>query len=119
MKLNHDLIRDIMLYVEENTGESLNYVFLTDMLEEFPSCTKEEILYHCRQLDSAKFVSNITTMSCGMLTWSGHQYLDNIRDKSAWDKVKESGITSMSLDVAKDLAKDVITSMAKKKLGLE
>lgn len=119
MKLNHDLVRDLMLCIEENTNSTIRFLFIEELTKKLPTYTEDELKYHYFQLFDAGYISSANNFQCGKLTYEGHKYLDNIRDKSAWDKLKDSGLSSMSLDVAKDLAKEVITSLAKKKLGLD
>jgi hypothetical protein len=52
------------------------------------------------------------------MTWEGHEFLDSIRDKPTWDKVKgraaEKGAT-----LSFELIKAIAISYAKSKLGLE
>jgi hypothetical protein len=49
-----------------------------------------------------------------MMTWSGHEFLDHIRQDTAWNKVKgaarEKGL-ELSLDVIVSLAKTIINSL--------
>jgi len=55
------------------------------------------------------------------LTWDGYDFLNNVREKSAWQKVLgragAAGFlgTQLSLDVGKDLEK----ALVKEALGLE
>lgn len=56
------------------------------------------------------------------LSWAGHEFLSNISKDEVWNKLKEdlgaNGLSSLSLDVLKDLAKAAASEWAKKKLGL-
>ncbi len=123
MRLNHDCIRDIMLYIEDNTSPSLDCVEFDDLCKFLTNQYDREIIhYHIDKLSQAEFISTFYADNCpqyiSSLSWIGHEYLDNIRDKTAWEKLKESGLASMSLDVAKDLIKDIVISLAKNKIGL-
>ncbi|WP_423748462.1 DUF2513 domain-containing protein [Bacillus cereus] len=50
------------------------------------------------------------------MTWDGHQFLDNIREKSIWEatKIKAATLGSVSLPTLSELAKSYIAE----KLGL-
>lgn len=123
MRLDHDCIRDILLYIEENTSYE-NSICFDDICSFFSVKYSEDvILYHVDKITEANFVSTFyasdAPQEISSLTWTGHEYLDNIRDKSVWEKLKQSGLSSMSLDIAKDLAQEIITSIVKNKLHLE
>lgn len=124
MQLNHDCIRDILLYIEDNTNhpnDIVNFNKICATLED--KYDRDVVHYHINQLTQAKFISTKYADNrpyyISPLTWEGHGYLDNIRNKPVWEKLKEIGLSSMSLDVAKDLAKEIIISFAKSKLHLE
>lgn len=127
MRLNHDCIRDVMLYIEQNITERYSVLsgqkLATDLSDKYDANT---IAYTLYQLENAKLIGDLVSadnynmpLKIRDLTWSGHEYLDNIRDKTAWSKLKESGLASMSLDVAKELAKEIVLSIAKNKLKLD
>lgn len=124
MKLNHDCIRDIMLYVEEHTDSHLDTVELKEILKEYPQYNIDTLKYHSSQLHDAHFISRLDLYPnngmLGKLTWSGHEYIDNIRDKTAWQMIKEGAfdLSSMSLNMVGQLSKELIFSYAKKKFGL-
>lgn len=124
MRLNHDCIRDIMLYIETQINTTHDTVGLNQLVDNFQNYTEDVLIYHINQLVNAGFIQKPMygggkPLLIPTFTWKGHEYLDNIRDKSAWEKLHESGLSSFSLDIAKDLAGDVTKSLLKKKLGLE
>lgn len=127
MRLNHDCVRDILLCIEDCTGD-LNAIYRISYICDSLSSkySSNEIEYHMHLLDEAGFIYGIKFFVSGdgilqRLSWKGHEYLDNIRDKSAWSKLKDGSIdlSCMSLDVLGQIAKELALSIAKKKLGLE
>lgn len=126
MKLNQDCIRDILLYIEENTPRTLNLIDIPDIYNALiDNYSSDEILYHIKLIDEAGFISNVQYTFDGgcleRLSWNGHQYLISIKDKTIWEKLKDGtvDISCMSLDVLGQIAKELTLSIAKKKLGLE
>lgn len=126
MQLNHDCIRDVLLYLESNTTSISDLTPATAIANKLSDSYKQDVIFYTiHQLNYAKYISSLQSggannnpIFVGNLTWIGHEYLDNIRDKTAWEKLKESGLASMSLDVAKDLIKEIVINLAKSKLGL-
>ena len=87
MKLNKDLIRDIAIYIESNgDGERPK--------TEIDGYTYNEIRYHFMQmLDMGLIKVNIRSINGSVLkyyslTYKGHEFLENIRDKYIWDEIK-------------------------------
>lgn len=119
MKLNHDLLRDLLIYVESNT-DGRNVVRVT----EIDGYTENEINYHFRLLlDGSYVVGEITGLGenkirCSRLTLKGHQYLESIKNKYIWDELKRDielkGLKNISLDIIKDYADKLIRN----KIGL-
>jgi hypothetical protein len=91
MKLDKDLVREILLQVEASP-DPMEMVNLS-----IPDHSQEEIAYHVQILDEAGFIEalNLTTMSGydwrpRRLTYEGHEFLDTIRDAEAWRFTKET-----------------------------
>ncbi|TWT29182.1 hypothetical protein KOR34_53210 [Posidoniimonas corsicana] len=94
MKRDWDLIRSILLYIEEH-----------DKLEGFDGADPDSALfkYHVRLLSESELVHGIgvitsiddnpTTMIYSTppigLTWAGHDFIDSARDDDRWKKAKE------------------------------
>ena len=89
MKRDMDLIRKILLHVEEND----NLKFAIDRYEQ------REIAYHVRLLVEAELLKavaipvlsgDIVLQDTGhtALTWGGHEFLDAARDEGRWNKAK-------------------------------
>lgn len=107
MRLNHDYIRDILLYIENNldyeNDQADKHKEITDgqliNADCFTNYNKQELTYALELLIKSGFVDlasrpNITNGNVNIariigLTWSGHQLLDNIRNDTVWNAVKE------------------------------
>lgn len=119
MKLKNDCVRDIMLYVEENLvdGRQIGTQFLQSELKKY---SIQEINYTCRKLVEANFLQVFSScggaMSIKEMTYTGHQFLDTIRNNKVWEatKAKISQIGSVSIPIIQDVASSIIKS----KLGI-
>lgn len=129
MKLDHDCVRDLLLYIEDQVTYATQ--FRASLVDEpnsdlnYPSSTivyAAERLLEAGYLDGkvSKFLSGGRTVYIQSITWSGHAFLDNIRPKPAWDKVKAGAKTlgSSSLDILSKVAAQVVTKMLSEQLGL-
>ena len=114
MRLNQDLVRTLLLYIEEITDGQKNF-----LVESFPSDFPDEdpvvITYHLKYLLDAGLVEGIRGYIID-ITPMGREYLDNIRDESIWDATKEKlqPVGQVALDVISSVAKSFLLS----KLGL-
>lgn len=124
MKLNHDCLRQLMIYLEENLElkvnglpESLKLRHIDDdRLSEF---SEEEIYYAARKLVEARYITVVnkdispTSMIIKEITWIGHDYLDSIRDPKVWREVKNKtkDLAGVALEVIKSIAIDISKSM--------
>ena len=118
MKRDMDLIRKIMLKIEEEYRSSAIINLSIDGYD------RETVAYHCRILNDAGFVSDyegryasdqLYMFWVGPLTWEGNDFLDKIRDDGIWHKTKEV-ITKKGLplivDTIKTIANSFITAAA-------
>lgn len=115
MRLNHDCVRDILLYIEKNTTDELPFVDAEDLIINLKEYASDTINYHLRQIDKAGLVDGIfyadnVPQTVGDLSWDGRHYVDNIRDNNVWNKLKEisKNMASASLPVLVDKAPDVV-----------
>ena len=100
MKLNYDCVRSVLLTVEKSKtiDEELNLNPLTDetIFEQLPKYEDNEILYTIEKLKEAGYINAALQFAAGhfidgavsSITYSGHEYLDNIREPEVWRKVK-------------------------------
>lgn len=122
MKLNVDCVRDILLVIEsKNLG--VQYT-LEDIQQQLNNEYSFDDIYYCcyqlynnnmidafvidlslqRQLPHIKYITE--------LTFSGHSFLENIKNDNNWNKTKQklNEIGSYSLDIIKEVAKHAIIS---------
>lgn len=95
MKLNPDLIRAILIDIEDN-GRATGY----DKEPVIDGYSKDEIFYHAQMMEQAGLVTlrHSKPMNKGFyksahidnITWHGHQFLDLSRNNEIWKKSKET-----------------------------
>ncbi|MEG0255911.1 MULTISPECIES: DUF2513 domain-containing protein [Lactobacillales] len=123
MKLSHDCIRDILLFTEEIpymehlTGTK---IFKSERLKKY---SEDEINYAISKLgnEDAQLINGFVKIASGKpyltsissLTFTGHNYLDNIRDPKVWSESKRisAKFTSVSIEIMTTIASNVITKM--------
>ena len=113
MKLDHDCVRHLLLFVEE----SLDYGDEIDTHSiSIDNYTPEEITYTAEKLIEAGYLNGgpIPDILISSLTFNGHEFLDNIRDDKVWKKTKEvlSSLASSSLKIVNSTAIQVVTTLA-------
>lgn len=105
MKRDMDLVRQILIAIEETPDDSVDLNF-----EEYE---EELINYHVGLLVEAGLIKGLGTQATDTtywsperLTWAGHEFLDAARNETVWNSaknlVKEKG-GSIPFDVLKDL----------------
>jgi hypothetical protein len=112
MKLDKDLVREILLQVEAYP-HPMGWVELN-----VPGHSAEEIAHHIELLDEAGFVeADDLTDTDGYdwrakrLTYEGHEFLDTVRDGEVWrltkETAKKTGVASVHalFEIAKSYAK--------------
>lgn len=128
MRLNPDCIRDILFYVEENTGYSEMIPFCTN-LERFNIKLKNDypadvILYHLELCEEYGYLTiyshTMGAINVKRLSVSGHEFLENIRKDTNWNKTKEvaQNAGSASIEILSNVASNLISALISKKLGL-
>lgn len=123
MKFSHDLARYIMLDIEKYphiSGPTKDYLIIE--LEKEGYSDLNEIAYVTKKLYEGGLIEKeseidpqgtVTNLVTGNLTFSGHQLLDNIKDDSIWEEVKERvtrETSSASLEILEIVAIDIIKS---------
>ena len=119
MKRDMDLIRDILLHVEEDetlTGSR----FKTFDSKDFAGHSDDEITYHVDLLFEAGLVDGSPNLhplpAISKLTWQGHEFIAATKDPQIWASVKERlrGLPDIAMSLIAEIGKAEI----KKKLGL-
>lgn len=114
MRLNYDLIREILLCVEENTSLRSELVFIEDsehsrkLFEDyefcFPAvseiqerlergCSNDALIYHIRYCVQAELLvtnptDNVCRYAIADLSVKGHDYLNMVRSEETWVSIK-------------------------------
>ena len=123
MKRDMDLIRLILLDIEEKDNGSGRTVIIGDLGH--PS---EVVTEHLFLLKNAGFIEGIDAshmqgrdLLVQRLTWDGHEFLDTIRDPDVWAKTKSGAekVGAFSIDVLSDIAKGVIKKKIASLSGVE
>lgn len=122
MRLNPDCMRDVLLVAEEHVPLN-GSLSMGNLLSLLPSYSKDELTYTCLKLnegnllnilkmnsDNATSVANISD-----ITYEGHQFLENIRNQSTWETVKQklSLLGSSSVPVIMSVASQLMTEKIK------
>lgn len=125
MKRDLDLVRSILMYVENADGE----VDADDMATEcWPI---ETVAYHVRLMshhglldvsqDARDMNGSTIELTVAGITWDGQDYLDSIREPKVWDRVKRTlagTVGSTTLDVVRQTASMVALAMVREGLGI-
>lgn len=111
MQRDMDFVRSILLRIAEAPAP-LRMEALLD--KDAGPAEREALVYHLKLLiDQAGFVSGIASHShAGFywldlnLTWSGHEFLDNVRDPEIWRQTKAGAVKAgqWSLKALADIA---------------
>ncbi|MDD4254082.1 MAG: DUF2513 domain-containing protein [Methanofollis sp.] len=119
MKRDMDLIRQILLKIEEYDGDSEIHNLPVE------NCSHEEITYHVYLLLDAKLIEG--HISYGMdtvkpagyaiyrMTWAGHDFLDACRDEGRWQKAKkiiDKNLKGASFNIINMLLEEIMKSQA-------
>ena len=100
MKLNYDCVRSVLLAVEKaemiDENLSLTPLKVFELFDGLPEYKDNEILYTVEKLKEAGYINATIQFAAGhfidgtvsSITYSGHEYLDNIREPEVWRKIK-------------------------------
>jgi hypothetical protein len=122
MKRDVDFIRELLMKFAEDerlSGQRL-VLYNTPADIGFPDRSAEEIAYHVKMLIDQGFLEgsygSLPIPGVTMVTWDGHEFLDDIRDDTIWNKTKEriKGLPGIGLDLIWKIAEAEL----KAKLGL-
>ena len=121
MKRDMNLIRELLFVLEEEPSG-----FAPEDVE-IKGYTNEQIGYHILLLIEAGFIEGQKTVTYGSsspsaiatrLTWAGHEFLDEARDKNRWKEAlriaQEKGGGAVSIGILTQ----VLSALAKQSLGL-
>ena len=126
MKLNPDCMRDILLVMEDIPyDESLSFSKLSN---ELTSYNEDDLRDSCLKLYEAGFIevlkreTNHGTLILKIrdITYTGHQFLADIRSDNVWSKTKGvlSKVGSNSVSTISQVASGILTLIIKSELGI-
>ncbi|MGA2411322.1 MAG: DUF2513 domain-containing protein [Candidatus Binataceae bacterium] len=124
MKLDWDLIREILMRIEDDPkfDGSANQVDAAKL--GITNHTNAEVMYQVVQLIEGGFLAG-KILSAGAfppaaavvfkLTWKGHEYVDSLRDPDIWQKTKSriGGVAGVAFGVVLEVAKAEIMKKLK------
>lgn len=107
MRLNHDYVRDILLFIESeleyenNQHKELMFGKLLTH-DNFTKYDKDELTYALELLIQEEYINcakvpyfykgNLMSADIIGLTWKGHELLDNVRNDTVWNAVKQKSM---------------------------
>lgn len=119
MKLNVDCIRDILLLVEQAPYQEV--VYLDKIKNSLKSYSSDEIEYAILKLNEAEYIdariihydNGTIIRSIDDITYTGHQFLETIRDNKVWKETKSicGKVGTFALNFVSQVASGVITSL--------
>ena len=125
MKRDMDLVRDLMLWIEEQEDWATIHVG-NQAKSPIEGKSFSEIYFHMDLLEQAGFIISIEKQTNAYmffrgLTWSGSEYIESIRDPEIWRKTKlgASQVGSQTVDFMFTAAKAYAKLKAKDLLGLD
>lgn len=125
MKLDKDLVREILLAVEDSDHSPEESITLS-----LNNRTPQVVSYHVMLLheagllvgrDASVLADVFPVWQPKRLTYRGHEFLDTVRDNEVWRRTKagaeKAGVASLGLllEIGKAYGKEVL----KEKLGIE
>lgn len=114
MKRNMDLIKAILLDLEEHCNGTFYYAPTKEKVPYDYDGSEEDFRQHCRliaQHGLAKSTETRAGINFSALTWEGHDFLDNSRDSKVWQAAKKAA-GGLSLGVFTKVLAEVATRYA-------
>lgn len=129
MKRDMDLIRELLLKLESLNIRPGAIVLIGGHDEELAieGRAADEIDYHLALIKEAHLIecpgsgSMDGRISFRRLTWSGHDFLDSVRDPKIWEKTKSSAEAAggFTIDLLKDIAKGFVRKQIEEYTGVK
>lgn len=123
MKLDQDLVREILLAVEGSREDPLGWTELN-----LEGREPLDVSYHVMLLHEAGFIVGQDLSSDDGLEWlpkrltyQGHEFLDTVRDEEIWRRTKAGAekVGGVGLGLLLEIGKAYGKQMFKEKLGIE
>lgn len=122
MKRDMDLVREILIAMEHSGNGNWDFDAL--------GYERQQVYLHIELMKEHGLVEAMIVpahsgpehgiLSCRIkrLTWKGHDFLDEARDKSIWEQAKRKCLNGTG-GLSFELLKDCLIHVAKQKLGIE
>ncbi|KVU68955.1 hypothetical protein BGV52_15320 [Burkholderia ubonensis] len=130
MKRNWDLIRLLMIDIEEHPHFHINSPYTPEIAGRVVASSPEEVAYHLRLLADAGLllvpdpslphINGFGQWSPDVilgLSWAGHEFLDTVRSDTIWEKTKTQFI-GKGAELSFELIKQTALLFVKQHLGL-
>lgn len=125
MKRDMDLIREILLAVERlDTGKGEDVEVSVDDIEPHVLAAHVRLLAEAGFLDAHEIPDDADEFSHFIptrLTWSGHEFLDLVRDPEVWRRTKAGAAKAggAGIEFIWELAKVYGKQLLKEKIGID
>lgn len=130
MKLNHECVRDFLIDFEESIPFKRR-VRLPELLAlpRIKNYSEDEVQYVIQKLIEAHYINGkiefdvqFRLHECYVetITWSGHEFLDTIREEKVWLKTKSvlESFRSLSMATISSVAGEIIKGIIRDKTHL-
>jgi Hypothetical protein (DUF2513) len=123
MKRNMDLVRDLLLKIEELDLGDGNWVDVSDMSDD-----GNELYQHLILMRDEGLIEGSDRQFAGKdgflptsLTWAGHDFLDSVRDPEIWQKTKDGAKAAggFTVELLAEIAKGLIKTQIKRLSGVD
>jgi len=131
MKINYNCLRELLIVLEDNLhfSEDLEYpaLNLNKVSSLMPDYTLEDIAYSTIMANEANLIeahiinADNRFYNCiySSLTYEGHQFLENVKSNTVWEKTKKitKQIGSTSIGIISSVASDVLKQLISQQFG--
>lgn len=127
MKRDLDLIRTLLLRLEDTEVPAGHSTPLGPNELQIDGYSGEKIAYHIQLLKSAGFVRELRSkplrygLNYSGLSWDGHEFLDSVRDDAIWRNTRTAvnAVGGFTFDLVKDMAKAFLKAEFTRRTGLD
>ena len=121
MKLDYNIMRNIMLVLEEMDYRELLTLSNYSDYPQLSNYNSYELVYAIQRMNEGGLIScgyvswtkgETPKFSVSCLTWQGHQYLETIRNDSMWNDILQKVSIGVPIDTAIHSVAKLIGSMA-------
>lgn len=125
MKRDMDLVREILLFLEDDNKEYYDGEDGTYMLINIEGYSKKEVDYHLTIMKDEEYLKGdlpfaegkFITHSGVRISWKGHDFIDTFQSDTIWNKTKEQivkkglKISEIPIDILIEVGKGYIKNL--------